>query len=299
MIVEHVEPILKTSPSLDENDDRDLIRVTFRGVDSKLYDQVIDHTRSSGFDKMGDLINHIVQYATRGDRKQFIRRHRFKMPSDLKLEIIENQNELSVSRNDLISGGQNTVYAFLGIKNLHFSDDVDSETLLNHVIFIQRCSKVNMGKNIPKLIEQGLVRKKHQYQSTGAPLRDITIRNVLKKDHQEFVAKAKKEDKTVGELLNEMLANIIPNFEIRGILHSLNEPDSLIVSDLDELTVTNHALKDLGRRKVLFYNVINLKFNNDIPPALFQDKVLGMYKCPHTTKPPSIPSLIWLARLKN
>ncbi|MHA1944737.1 MAG: hypothetical protein ACXAC6_01505 [Candidatus Hodarchaeales archaeon] len=290
---------MKNTASSDETEDRDLIRVTFRGVDSKLYDQVIDHTRSSGFDKMGDLINHVVQYATRGDRKQFIRRHRFKMPSDLKLEIIDNQNKLFVSRNDLISAGPDTVYAFLRIKNLHFSDDVDSETLLNHVIFIQRCSNVKMGKTIPKLIEQGLVRKKRKYQSTGAPLRDVTIRNVLKKDHQEFVAKAKKEDKTVGELLNEILANIIPNFEIRGILYSLDEPDSLVVSDLDNLTVTNHALKELGRRKVLFYNIINLKFDNDIPPELFQNKILGMYKCANTKKPANISKLIWLGRLKN
>ena len=157
-----------------------------------------------------------------------------------------------------------------------------------------------MSKNIPKLIEQGLVRKKRMYISTtDTVLRDITIRNVSKPDYHEFVAKAKKEDKTVGELLNEMLSNMAPNFEIRGILHSLNEPESLVVSDLDELTVTNRGLEELGHRKVLFYEILNLNFGEDISSDLFQEKVLGMYKCPNTTKPKSIPSLIWLARLKN
>lgn len=292
------------SPSInDESDEQVLKRVTIRGVDSKLYDQVIDHTTSSGF-SMGDLLNHVIQYAIRGDRsKRFIRQHRYRMhppkKSEFKLEIIENQDELTVTKEDLISAGPNTVYAFFGITNLTFSSDVDSETLLNHVISISRCSNVIMGKNIPKLIEQGLVRKKRKYLSTDAPLRDITIRNVSKPDYYEFVAKAKKEDKTVGELLNEMLVNMAPNFEIRGILHSLNEPESLVVSDLDDFTVTNHGLEELGNRKVLFYEISTLKFDNDIPSALFQEKVLGMYKCSNTTKPLSIPSLIWLARLKN
>ncbi len=292
------------SPSInDESNEQILKRVTIRGVDSKLYDQVIDHTTSSGF-SMGDLLTHVIQYAIRGDRsKRFIRQHRYRMhlpkKSEFKLEIVENQEELTVSEEDLISAGPNTVYAFFGITNLSFSSDIDSETLLNHVISISRCSNVRMGKNIPKLIEQGLVRKKRKYLSSDAPLRDITIRNVSKPDYYEFVAKAKKEDKTVGELLNEMLVNMAPNFEIRGILHSLKEPESLVVSDLDNLTVTNHGLEELGHRKVLFYNIINLKFDSDIPSALFQEKVLAMYKCPQTTKPPNIPSLIWLARLKN
>ena len=211
-----------------------------------------------------------------------------------------DQNDLTVSKEDLISLGPNTVYVFIGIKNLNFSSDVDSETLLNHVIFIGRGSNVNMGKNIPNLIELGLVRKKRMYTSTKDTIvRDITIRNVSKPDYHEFVAKAKKENKTVGELLNEMLANMAPNFEIDSILHSLNEPESLVVSNLEDLTVTNHGLEELGHRKVLFYEISTLKFDDNIPPTLFQEKVLGMYKCPHTTKPPSIPSLIWLARLKN
>ena len=294
-----------TSPStIDENDDQILKRVTIRGVDSKLYDQVIDHTKSSGF-SMGDLLTHVIQFATKGDRsKRFIRRHRYRMhppkKSDFKLEIIENQEELPVSKEDLTTAGPNTVYAFLGIANLSFSDDIDSETLLNHVIFIQSCANVDMGKNIPKLIEQGLVRKKRKYFSTDKEdLRDITIRNVSKPDYYEFVAKAKQEGKTVGELLNEMLTNMAPNFEIRNILHSLNEPEALVVSDLKELTVTKLGLEELGHRKVLFYEVKTLNFDDDIPSALFQEKVLGMYKCPNTTKPPNFPSLIWLARLKN
>ena len=148
----------------DEVDDQLLKRVTIRGVDSKLYDQVIDHAQSKGF-SMGDLLTHIIQFATKGDRsKRFISRHRFRMHppknSNIKLEIIENLQELTVSKEDLISAGSNTVYAFIHIKNLEFSSDVDSETLLNHVIFISRCSNVNMGNNIPKLIELGLVRKK-------------------------------------------------------------------------------------------------------------------------------------------
>jgi hypothetical protein len=220
--------------------------------------------------------------------------------SHLKLEIVENQRELTVSKKDLISAGPNTVYAFFGIKSLNFSSDVDSETLLNHVILIGRGSNVNMGKNIPNLIELGLVRKRRIYASTKDTMfRDITIRKVSKPDYHEFVAKAKKEDKTVGELLNEMLANMAPNFEIESILHSLNEPESLVVSDLEDLTVSNHGLEELGHRKVLFYEINNLNFDEDIPSDLFQEKVLGMYKCPHTTKPPNIPSLIWLARLKN
>ncbi len=289
--------------SPDENDDQVLKRVTIRGVDSKLYDQVIDHTKSWGI-SMGDLLTHVIQYATRGDRSQrFIWQHRYRMypPKrfDIKLEIVENQEKLTVSKEDLISAGPNTVYAFLRITNLNFSNDIDSETLLNHVIFIRNCSKVNMGDNIPKLIEQGLVRKKRRYLSTDVSLRDITIRNVSKPDYYEFVAKAKQENKTVGELLNEMFANMAPNFEIGSILHTLNEPEALVVSDLAELTVTKHGLKELGHRKVIFYEVSTLTFDGDIPSSLFQEKVLGMYKCPITTKPPSIPSLIWLARLKN
>ncbi|MHA1512899.1 MAG: hypothetical protein ACTSRJ_02405, partial [Candidatus Hodarchaeales archaeon] len=286
--------------SVYENDYQILKRVTIRGGDSKLYDQVIDHTQSWGM-SMGDLLTHVIQYSKSGDRsKRFLHQHRGRMhppkKSEFKIEVIENLEELHVSKEDLISAGQNTVYVFLGITNLYFSNDIDSETLLNHVIFTKSCSNVNMGDNIPKLIEQGLVRKKRRYLSTNAVLRDITIRNVSKPDYSEFVAKAKQENKTVGELLNEMLANIAPNFEIRSILHSQKEPEALVVSDLEELTVTKHGLEELGHRKVLFYEIANLSFDDDIPSALFQEKVLGMLKCPNTTKPHNIPSLIWLAR---
>ncbi len=65
--------------SSDENDDQVLKRVTIRGVDSKLYDQVIEHTKSSGF-SMGDLLTHVIQFATKKDKsKRFIHRHRFRM----------------------------------------------------------------------------------------------------------------------------------------------------------------------------------------------------------------------------
>lgn len=287
----------------DENDDQVLKRVTIRGVDSTLYDQVINNTKSSGF-SMGDLLTHLIQFATKGDRsKRFIRRHRYRMHPrkrcNLKLEIVENQKDLTIFKEDLISAGPNTVYVFLEINNLNFSDDIDSETLLNHVIFISRCPNVKMGNKIPNLIEQGLVRKKRKYISTNADRRDITIRNVSKPDYFEFVAKAKQENKTVGEFLNEMLANMGPNFEIRNILHSLNTPEALVVSDLESLTVTKLGLEELGHRKVLFYDISTLDFEDDIPSTLFQEKVLGMYKCSNTSKPPSIPSLIWLARLKN
>ena len=77
-----------TSPSsVDENDDQILKRVTIRGVDSKLYDQVIDHTKSSGF-SMGDLLTHVIQFATKGDRsKRFIRRHRYRMHPPKKSDL--------------------------------------------------------------------------------------------------------------------------------------------------------------------------------------------------------------------
>ena len=290
--------------TLEENDEQVLKRVTIRGVDSKLYDQVINLAPSTVL-SMGELLTHVIQHATKGEKsKRFMRRHRFRMnlpkKFDSKLEIIEHLDEITVSKDDLISAGPNTVYAFLRIKNLIFSDDVDSETILNHVIFISKCPNVKMSKNIPKLIASGLIRKKRRYKTTdNTVLKDITIRNVSKLDYHEFVAKAKREEKTVGELLNEILANMVPNFEIQHILHDQNEPESLVVSDLDKLTVTTHGLEELGHRKVLFYNINNLKFENNIPTELFQDKVIGMHRCSNTTRPSNIPDLLWLARFKN
>ncbi|NHJ01333.1 MAG: hypothetical protein EAX86_04280 [Candidatus Heimdallarchaeota archaeon] len=278
-----------------------LKRVTLRGIDSDLYDQAASIAKRLGF-SMGEFFSFIFRFISQGERfPPFIRflnpfHHLKHQP---KTAIIENRDTLDITKEDLIAVG-NTRFAFFNITNLSFGPDVDSETLLNHVIHIARCKNVTFfNENIPKLIKYGLVRQKVTYDPNSAELRDITIRNVSRKDYHDFLGEVKKENITVGEKLNPYLANIIPRFEIHSILVDLNEPEALVLLNLDVLNVTRKGLEELGRRKVLFYGVKKLTFDYDIPPELFQDKVIQIRNCKNVTKPANLPRLIWYALLKN
>lgn len=292
--------MLKSNSEID-NDENVLKRVTLRGIDTTLYDLVSHHARVLG-QTMGEFFSRIIRHSKVEHRPPFPYwlKWRFNRSiKQMKIEFIEELQELIVTKEDLIALGPRTAFSFFRIKNLTFTSDVDSETLLKHIVSIDHCKNVVMQGEIPRLIEMGLVRRKREYININSELKDITIRNVSKTDYHEFLAQVKKENKTVGEKLNEILSQIVPNLEIRAILFHLDEPDALVLSSLEELIVTRYDLEDLEHRKVIFYEINKLIFQNDIPPSVFQNKILGIYKCQEIEKPDNIPQLIWYARIKK
>ena len=221
------------NPTDDLDEEQIIKRVTLRGIDSELYDQFANHAKMRGI-SMGDIFTHLFQHATKKGRiHPFLFRGRFgihhhhqRIP---KIEFIENHDSLTISKDDLISAGKETIFAFIRIKNLHFTKDVDSKTLLNHVLFI-RSKNVTLEGDIPKLIEFGLIRRKRKYIEKNRELKDITIRNISKSEYHEFLALVKRQNKTVGEKINEELALVVPNLEIQGILIHLRVQDRLRTS---------------------------------------------------------------------
>jgi hypothetical protein len=272
--------------------------ITIRGVNKTLYDQFTEQRTKHGV-SAGQAFSEIITVEFHQPWSlSGIRQHGRPMLYGAKPEIISNLEKLKISKKDLISTGEKTMFLFRGIEDLIFDEDVDGVTLVKHVKVISR-SKVTFLGNVPKLIQLGLIRSRSKYihPQSKDELKDITIRNVSAKIYDEFISKAKGEGKTTGEYFSLILSHIIHFDEIRSIMSEFQEKEILIVKNEEKLTITKEDLDVMGDRGVIFYNVSDLKFSKDIDQELFLKTILKIVKCNEVFLPIKIPKLIVLSRV--
>jgi len=272
--------------------------ITIRGVNKELYKQFTEQRTKLGF-SAGQAFSSIISLEFyRPWSVHGIRHHGGPKRHGAKPEIIRDLDKLNVTKKDLVSTGEKTMFLFRNIADLIFDEDVDSTTLAKHVKLISRCNVTFLG-DVPKLIQLGLIRKHSNYKhpQDKENLKDITIRNVSAKLYDEFISKAKTESKTTGEYFSQILNHLVPFGEIRSIMAEFPEKEILVVKNEEKLTITKEDLEVLGDRGVIFYNVEHLVFSKDIDQKLFLKAILRIVKCCEVILPVKIPKLIVLSRV--
>ena len=268
--------------------------ITIRGINKVLYGEFTVHAKKHGL-SAGDAFDGIIIYDKQPWRRHF-RRHRphifGKAP-----ETIRDLEKLVVSKKDLISAGEETVFLFSKINELIFEKDVDATTLVKHVKLIRRGNTTFLGE-IPKLVKLGIIRKRKKYShpTNKEQLKDITIRNVSIKLYDEFISNAKNLRKTTGEYFSEILSHTMTFFDIAETLATIGDRDSLVVRYEEELFISRKDLEVLGKRGLILYDIPKIEFAKDIGQELFLKNVVKIIKCELVILPANIPRLIVLSR---
>ena len=274
--------------------------ITLRGVNKELYEHFNEFRLKIG-SSAGEAFSALLftnlrqPWSMHGFRRYGGHRRTGIIP-----EKICDLEKLRITKKDLISAGEKTMFLFRNINELIFEQDVDVPTLVKHVKLISHCSVQFLGE-IPKLIQSGLIRKKPQYihPTDKDQLKDITIRNVSIKLYDEFISKAKIEGITTGELFSKFVADILPFNLIHEALDNIGDREVLIVDHEEKLTITQEDLEVLGNRGVIFYGIDNLLFSSDIDQELFLNTVFKIIKCKNVKLPKNVPRLIALSRIIN
>lgn len=281
----------------NEEDDEEKKDITLRGVNKELYDQFNEYRLKLGF-SAGQAFDSLLFTVIRQPwRMQGVRSKKTFQHPGVKPEIIRDLDQLKITKKDLTSAGEKTMFLFRNISNLIFEKDVDGATLAKHVKTITHSNVTYLG-DVPKLIKLGLVRKKIDYihPDDKECLKDITIRNVSSRIYDEFISNAKSEGITTGEMISKYLADILPFIEVHEIMQNLEDREFLVVRHEDDLKITNDDLEILGNRGVIFYNITKLTFSNSIKQDQFLKNVIKIIKCQEVNLPPEIPKLIALSR---
>ncbi|MHA1912242.1 MAG: hypothetical protein ACTSYA_11150, partial [Candidatus Kariarchaeaceae archaeon] len=214
-------------------------------------------------------------------------------------EVVSNLKELKISAKHLIEAGDVTFF-FKEIDKLVFDETVTNEILSKKVHGIRLCGKVIMSKKISKLLKLGLEHSppKYHYPSEGE-LKDITIRRVSSELYDLFASEARKEEMSHGEYFSNMLSKFNNHLQITTTLISNHFRNPLVIDNIEELEVTEADLEILKGRDILFYNIGNLIFEEEIPSELFIDRVGKIVRCKKVKLPRNIPFLIGISRTEE
>lgn len=281
--------------------------VTIRGVNNIYYNQFQSFTKLLGRSQ-GKAFSEVIKFhkkpvpAILGTSKM---KQMFQdsFISNLEyLEIIENLDEIKITKTMLIEAGKDVKYLFHNISKLILDETVDNDVILQHIYRITN-SKVILKGSISKLLLYSLVRSPMSNSFTNeGELREITIRNVNAIAYDEFVSSCQLHNQSVGEGLNELFSYFIPEAELMFIvINEVNQTfkDLLIISNIDMIEISEQDLKEIEEKKILFHRVQELKFNGDITKDSFITKIAGIYNCKHVNIPEFIPKLLTLSRIKN
>jgi len=282
----------------DTNEKKD---ITLRGVNKELYNRFSADRMVRGT-SAGEAFSELVySYLREPWRLHGFRKYGRKFRPGVKPEKVSDIEELYITKKDLTSAGEKTMFLFRNIKKLTFAADVDGTILAKHVKLITQSPNTTFEGKIPELIKIGLIRKQHVYVHPKGKdeLKDITIRNVSAKIYDEFVTKAKAEETTTGEYFSRLLAHLVPFSELLEVFHGLGDKEVLFVSNEEDLTITKEDLEVLGERQVIFFNTQKLIFSDDIDQELFLRTVIKIVSCSEVKLPTKIPRLIILSRTKN
>jgi len=277
--------------------------VTIRGVDRILYDEFTFLAKSRGIN-VGKFFNHGMQVLTSQTRPPFVKylhskKHRTHRREMERPEVVSNLKELTISAKHLAEAG-NVTFFFKEIEKLEFDETVTSEILSKYVHGVRNCGEVIMSEKISKLLKLGLEHSppKYNYPIEGE-LKDITIRRVSSELYDLFASEARKKEISHGEYFSTMLSRFNYHLQITTTLCSKNFKHPLVIDNIDELEVTEADLELIKGRDILFYNIGNLVFEEEIPSELFVERVGKIVKCKKVKLPKSIPYLIGISRTEE
>ncbi|MHA1990886.1 MAG: hypothetical protein ACW981_07500 [Candidatus Hodarchaeales archaeon] len=284
--IKHGSPNLKT--------------ITIRDIDKDLYDRFMVLSKVFGH-STGFLFSRLLQ-SYKSDRFPGFAPHpnRFQ-EKEFTLELINDLEELIVTKTDLTDVGAKIKFFFKNIKNLVFTDDVDNQTLEKNVFKIKNC-EVKWPERVSHLISHSLLRTKLPKKESSENLGSITIRKVNSDIYDEFLSACQLNNQKAGDIVNELLLELLPEVELNIIIiHELHEDPLkfLTITSIEELKVSSEDLEEIRERKLLFHRIDKITFNHDISTDLFIQKVAGIYNCKTIDLPDTVPKLIRISRIKN
>lgn len=277
--------------------------VTIREVNVDLFDLFVSLTKAWG-KNTGEVFSTIInQYQTGELSNVFLApvKRYFADHSKNKIEYIDNLSELKITQDQLTSVNETIKFVFRNIKHLEFTDGINDQLILTHILRIQNCESI-VAKDISKLVLSSLTRGKIPLKAISKQKKDVTIRNVSEELYQNFVGICRMLNKKVGEVVDDILLTVIPEMELTQILigkypELLN--NILVISGRKNFQVTQKDLTEIGARLVLFHRIENLTFENVIDTEVFSDKIIAIYNCDVVSLPANIPKLLALAKLKQ
>ena len=134
----------------------------------------------------------------------------------------------------------------------------------------------------------------------------ITIRGIDKDLYKRALVIARKSGKTVGEVINSSLKMLISSIGTTSnvVSNILNEfqkgvklATSIIISNLDELTITKKDLENIDK-PIILSSIKRIVIDNDIPFDLFNSKVQSISDCDELVIPDNYPKLSVLSKCK-
>ncbi|MHA1441568.1 MAG: hypothetical protein ACTSPK_06885, partial [Candidatus Heimdallarchaeota archaeon] len=277
--------------------------ITIRELDKELFEQFTSLTKTWG-KNVGEIFSRILEnFLEIGSTNIFMPsfEERLKQMNCTYLEVIENLDELTIQKQDLISLPKGVKLYFYNIKRLIFSEDINTPTLLDYVFRIKN-SAVIPPKNIQKLLYLSLFQNSSEYIGKNRKIKDVTIRNVDNKTWNDFIAHCQLNISKASVVINRILWEIIPEMEITQILISkIKEPldNILVVTSQKNVSINQEDLQKIADKKVLFHRIEELILDEDISQEVFVEKVLGIYNCKKITFPKGISKLLQLSRVKE
>lgn len=277
--------------------------VTIRDLDKELFERFSSLTKVWGKNTGTIFTNIIKNFLARNGSNVFLPplENHFRRLNFEYLEIIENEEELLITKKDLTLLPDNVKFYFSNIKKLVIAEDIDTTTLLKYIYRIKN-SVVVISDSVEKIPFLSLLQNQPQYQFSNRETKDVTIRYVNEQTWNDFTSFCQMNNMKIGFLLSEILWEIIPEMEITQILLSkIKEPyDNIIVISALNSAEINHAnIKAISSKKVLFHRINELTFQDDITNKDFLEKVVGIYNCQKTVFPKSFSKLLKLSRIHD
>ncbi|MEM2099793.1 MAG: hypothetical protein QXP45_00390 [Thermoproteota archaeon] len=119
---------------------------------------------------------------------------------------------------------------------------------------------------------------------------DVTIRDIDDQVYREFSAEARRQNKSIGELITEAM---------RQYLRGLQPPaSSYVISEIFRLSVSKKDLEELGM-PVTFDRIVHLIFEDDVDFATFEKFVAEISRCDIVELPRGLPKLRVIKKCKN
>lgn len=130
--------------------------ISIRGVNAELYAEFVDKIKSLDLN-VGDAFSKLMLDVIKTWDNTFpeFSEHSLRLKS-LKPLRIQNHDDLTISRMDLIESGRRVI--FRNCQNLHFEPDIDKITFQTYIVGIQYCNHVKIPKILPKLLLLSLTR---------------------------------------------------------------------------------------------------------------------------------------------
>ena len=279
--------------------------VTIRGINEFYYNQFQSLTKLMKLNvgsALSELITHYKKpmppiLGTNKMRLQFVNSFVAKSQN---LEVIEGKKSLKLTKKMLVDTGDNTKFMFNNINELILDESITNEICIKYIYRIIN-SHVTVKGNITNLLLYSLLRSNSKVLG-NKNLKEITIRKVNTLAYDEFVATCQLHNQSIGEAVNELFSQYLPEAELMFIVTrqlNSNFKDLLVITGIDEVIVLEKELLALKDRKILFHRIKKIIFEESLSKDIFQKFVIGIYNCESIYIPPSIPKLIELSRIKT